>query len=170
MSNPFAPPTPPGAYPQPGHGAGGQMWASPQTGALPQTGVLPQLGVPPQFGAAPKQGNGLAIAAVVMSGLALLGVIGLAVFFFVVAGSGGSWVLEGEVAVVDHGVADLQLEQALTDALEEDGSFVDGIRCPPRSQVGQGLVTVCRGSVDGWDWTGVVVFEDDSGSFIVTEY
>ena len=30
-------------------------------------------------------------------------------------------------------------------------------------------VVACTGDVDGYEWTGVVVFEDDAGSFAVIE-
>ena len=143
----FAPPVPQATY-----GGSGPMWA------------------PQPFAHAPKGGNGLAITAIVMSGLALLSVLAMATFIFVGSGGSGGWVLSGKVTVVDKGVADLALQDALMAAIEDDGGTVDDLECPLRSQVGQGLVTVCHGSVDGWDWTGVVVFEDDDGTFIVTEY
>ncbi|SDP60225.1 hypothetical protein SAMN04489867_3094 [Pedococcus dokdonensis] len=125
---------------------------------------------PQPFAPAPKGGNGLAVAAVVMSGLALLGVLAIALFIGVGVASGGSPVLTGEVNVVDKGASYSDLQVALTTAVEDDGGTVDEIVCPERSQVGQGLVTVCHGSVDGFDWTGVVVFEDEDGTFVLTEY
>lgn len=169
MSEPFAPP---GTHPQPDlspspgpaygpgwrpvqhstHGTPGQAWAPQQP-----------------FTAAPKQGNGLAITAIVIGGLALLGVLGLAAFMAVGIATTPSWVLEGEVAVVDKAVQGPELEKALTSTIEADGSLVGEMVCPARSQVGQGLVSVCHGSVDDWDWTGVVVFEDDTGTFIVNQ-
>lgn len=160
MSNPFAPPGPQppsqGQFappvPQGMYGGSGPMWAPQQP-----------------FAPAPKQGNGLAITAIVLSGLALLSVLGMAAFMAVGVASGPSWVLEGRVTVVDKGVQGPELEQALTSTIEDDGSYVGEIVCPARSQVGQGLVSVCHGSVDDWDWTGVVVFEDDLGTFIVNQ-
>jgi hypothetical protein len=159
MSNPFAPPGPQPQAPQFGqpvpqatYGGSGPMWA------------------PQPLAPAPKGGNGLAITAIVLSGLALLSVLAMAAFIFVGSGGPGGWVLSGKVTVVDKGVADIALQDALTAAIEDDGGSVERLECPLRSQAGQGLVTVCHGSVDGWDWTGVVVFEDDDGTFIVTEY
>jgi hypothetical protein len=160
MSNPFAPPGPQpppsqGQFappvPQGMYGGSGPMWA------------------PQPFAPAPKQGNGLAVTAIVLSGLALLSVLAMAAFIFLAPGGSG-WVLSGEVTPIDKGVTDVALQDSLVSLIEDDGGSVDEIECPPRSQVGQGLVTVCHGSVDGWDWTGVVVFEDDDGTFIVTEY
>jgi hypothetical protein len=124
---------------------------------------------PQPIAPAPRQGNGLAITAVVLSGLALLGVLGLAAFMAVGTAMAPSWVLAGHVTVVAGSVEGAELEQALTSVIEDDGSFVGEIVCPASSPVGQGLVSVCHGSVDDWDWTGVVVFEDDSGSFIVNQ-
>lgn len=169
MSNPFAPPGPqpqspqrpyaqpaqaqfPPPVPQGMYGGGGPMWA------------------PQPFASAPRRGNGLAITAIVLSGLALLSVVAMAAFIFVGSGGSGGWVLSGQVTVIDKGVTDVALQDSLVVAIEDDGGSVDELECPPHSQVGQGLVTVCHGSVDGWDWTGVVVFEDDKGTFIVTEY
>jgi hypothetical protein len=161
-SNPFGPP---GQEP-PQHP---QAWAPvPQPGYAAQP---PTPGAYPPFSPAPRNGNGLAVTAIVLSGLALLGVLAMAAFFLVGPMMGGSgYVLTGEVTVVDKGASDGDLQQSLTTAIEDDGGSVDELVCPLRSQVGQGLVTVCHGSVDGFDWTGVVVFEDDEGSFIVTEY
>ena len=174
-SNPFGPPghqpqpqSQP-AYPQQPHPQNPQAWAPVQ-----QTGYAaqPPASAPYQpFSPAPKGGNGLAFTAIVLSGLALLGVVAMAAFFFVgPIMAGGGYALTGEVTVVDKGASYSDLQDALVAAIEDDGGSVDEIVCPERSQVGQGLVTVCHGSVDGFDWTGIVVFEDDEGSFILTEY
>ena len=163
-SNPFGPP---GHQPSP---QDPQAWAPVQQPGY----AVPSPGVPPHqpYAPAPKGGNGLAIAAIVISGLALLSVLAMAAFFFVgpILGGGSGYVLSGEVTVVDKGASYSALQDALVAAIEDDGGSVDEIVCPERSQVGQGLVTVCHGSVDGFDWTGVVVFEDEDGTFIVTEY
>jgi hypothetical protein len=140
---------------------------------VPVPAAAPHQPYPPHqpFPPAPKGGNGLAITAIVLSGLALLTVLAMAVFLFVGGMMGGSgYALTGEVTVVDKGASYSDLQDALTAVVEDDGGSVDEIVCPERSQVGQGLVTVCHGSVDGFDWTGIVVFEDDEGSFVVTEY
>jgi len=148
----FAQPVPQGTYPQGMYGGSGPMWTQQQP-----------------FAPAPRQGNGMAITAIVLSGLAIVCVIALAAFMGMGAAMGPSWVLEGSVAVVDKGVQGPELEKALTSTIEDDGSYVGEIECPARSAVGQGLVSVCHGSVDDWDWTGVVVFEDDLGNFIVNQ-
>lgn len=169
--------TPPGVqpYPQPQGAAyptapvpSGQYWAPPQP-------------PPPQGAGAPRQrGNGLAITAVVLSALALLVALGMAAFFVVGAAAGaaagigpgggsGPSALTGRVTPIDKGVTGAELESELTTIITKDGGSVGTITCPDRSQVGQGLVTVCKGSVDDFDWTGVVVFEDDGGAFVLDE-
>ncbi len=154
--NPYAPaaPTfpyaaPPALPPQPAF-AGGQ---------LPHT-------VPPA-----RQSNVLAIIALVVSGVALVAVLAMAVFLAVSGGGGGggAYALHGEVTAVDHGASEFDLEEAIASTVQDDGGSVEEITCPVRSQVGQGLVTVCHGSVDGFDWTGVAVFEDDTGAFVLIE-
>jgi hypothetical protein len=164
-SNPFAPP---GQQPAPSP-QDPQAWAPVQHReyAVPAPPAAPHQPLAP----APRGGNGLAITAIVLSGLALLSVLAMAAFLVIgSATGGGSSALTGEVTVVDKGASHSDLQAALVSAIEDDGGSVDEIVCPDRSQVGQGLVTVCHGSVDGFDWTGVVVFEDDKGTFIVTEY
>lgn len=185
MSNPFAPPGPQPQPPQDPFAPPAQRqfapvaqgaFAQPAPGQFAQPVPQATYGgsgptwAPQPFPPAPKGGNGLAITAIVMSGLALLSVLAMAAFIFLGSGGSGGWVLSGKVTVVDKGVSDLALQDALVTVIEDDGGSVDDLECPLRSQVGQGLVTVCHGSVDGWDWTGVVVFEDDDGTFIVTEY
>lgn len=135
-----------------------QAWSTPQ-----------QWGHQPALFQQPKPGNGLAIAAVAMSTLALLGVLAFAALLFLGPG-GGSWALSGEVTPASGAVTAQALEDELGSVLEEDGAVVDELTCPSSSPVGQGEVTVCRGDVDGADWIGIVVFESDSGEFVLTEY
>ena len=168
MSDPFAPPGPQQPVSQPQAAVAPPQWQYPPSGQQWTSPVavqsFPQAAFPAQ-----KQGNGLAITAVILSGLALVGVLALAVFLFVGPGSGSGLVLTGEVTPVDSGVVAGSLEKELTRVIEDDGGSVDELHCPERSQVGQGLVTVCHGSVDGLDWTGIVVFEEADGRFVLTE-
>ncbi|QGN58526.1 hypothetical protein [Nostocoides sp. HKS02] len=162
--------TPPGTqpYPRPQGAAyptapvpAGQYWAPPQPPSPQGAAVAP-----------PRRGNGLAITALVLSAVALLVALGMAAFAVigVAAGAGpGPSALTGRVTPIDKGVAGAELQSELTRIIRNDGGSVDTITCPDRSQVGQGLVTVCKGSVDGSDWTGVVVFEDDGGTFVLDE-
>jgi hypothetical protein len=146
-----------------------QAWAP-----VPQPGYAasaPSTAPHQPFAPAPQGGKGLAIAAIVLSALALLGVLAMAAFFFLGPFAGGShYVLYGEVGATSGTVSDAVLRDAITAALEDEGSTADELTCPAESKVGQGLVTVCHGSVDGFDWTGIVVFEDADGTFVVTEY
>ena len=157
MSNPYAPPG--GPYPGPSHPA------------YPSPPAPPQQAWPPQqpLGYAPPARGGLAIAAVVMSGLALLGVIGMGVFMVVGVAMGPSWALQGSITAINGEVAAAALERELTAVIEDDGGWVDALTCPATSPVSQGSVTVCHGEVDGFDWTGIVVFEDRDGSFTLTQ-
>lgn len=164
-SNPFAPPghqpSPPPQSPQ--------AWAPVQQPAY--AAPVPSAAPHQPFAPAPKGGNGLAITAIVLSGLALLSVLAMAAFLILgPLMGGGHYVLYGEVAASGGAVTDVVLQDALNSALEDEGSTVDELTCPGESKVGQGLVTVCHGSVDGFDWTGIVVFEDADGTFVVTEY
>ena len=150
---------PAGAYLGPSTGPSqGQYWGPPPPPA------------PQGYAAPPKHGNGLAITAVVLSALALLVALGVAALL--VGGSSSappSGALSGRVTPVDKGVGGSDLQAELTTIITHDGSSVDTITCPARSEVGQGLVTVCKGSVDGYDWTGIVVFEDAEGGFVLNE-
>jgi hypothetical protein len=138
-----------------------QYWAPPP----------PPPHVPQGYAAPPKRGNGLAVTAVVLSALALLVALGVAVALLVVGSSSGApgGALSGQVTPVDRAVASNDLQAELTKIITDDGSSVDTITCPARSEIGQGLVTVCKGSVDGYDWTGIVVFEDAEGTFVLNE-
>lgn len=174
MSDPF---TPPGAQPssaantqsapyQQRPGAADPMAAAPAGQPWgPPNPMLP----PPGYVPAPKRGNGLAITAVVLSAVALLVAIGTAGFVVSGIAGGPPPALSGRVAPVAKSVAGADLQIELRRVITDDGGSVDTITCPDRSQVGQGLVTVCKGSVDGFDWTGIVVFEDDGGTFVLNE-
>jgi hypothetical protein len=158
-SNPYGPPQPAPAQPTP----------APQPYPYPTPGqVWSQPGMPP-YGAPPRQRNGLAIAAIAISVLSLLASLGVVAFIAVSSAAGPSWVLQGEVRPSGSAVSAGELESALTQLVEDDGGAVDEITCPGSSAVGQGLVAVCHGSVDGFDWTGLVVFEDESGTFTVNQ-
>ena len=163
---------PPGAVPQPtpaygpqspmphpaGSAAAAQYWSPPPPGLGPVA-----------FGQPRRRGNGLAITAVVLSALALLVALGVAAAVLFGGPAGPPGALSGQVTPVDQAVASNNLQAELTKIITDDGGSVDTITCPDRSRVGQGLVTVCKGSVDGYDWTGIVVFEDAEGTFVLNE-
>lgn len=149
-------PPPPMPHPA-GPPAPGQYWTPPP----PVSPVV--------FGESRRRGNGLAITAVVLSAVALLVALGVAAALLFGGSGGPAGALSGQVTPVDHGVASNNLQAELTKIITDDGGSVDTITCPDRSAVGQGLVTVCKGSVDGYDWTGIVVFEDAEGTFVLNE-
>ena len=160
MSDVFASPSPPAPEPL-GH-APAYAPAHPAPGA--------QAWYPQRFGyTPPTQGNGLAITAIVISVIALLGVLGVVLFPVAAPSIGPSSVLNGQVAPIGASATGAELARSLTHAVEDDGGSVEVIHCPDSSAVGQGLVTVCHGTVDGGAWTGMVVFEDAAGTFIVNE-
>ncbi|MFQ6171280.1 hypothetical protein ACK8HX_06705 [Oryzobacter sp. R7] len=116
---------------------------------------------------------GWSIGAAVGAGLALV-VAAVAA----VAGAGGALeddyyyeTLRGEVVGLPAGsrLDGDRLEKPLDDLLRDAGVSQVDIECPVTAAVTVSTVVVCRGTVDDYDWTGVVVFEDDEGSFAVIE-
>ena len=61
-----------------------------------------------------------------------------------------------------------RLEEVLVGAIDDLGVEA-GVRCPDTQAVSVSTVVVCTGDVDGYVWTGVVVFEGSAGSFAVVE-
>lgn len=159
-SNPYGPPP----FPQqPVAPSTRQQYPTPAPGqAWNQAPYAPQA-IPP------RQRNGLAVAAIAISVVALLASIGAVVFIAAGTFAGGPAALTGTVQPVGAAVTGDELVSRLTKVIEDDGGSVGEITCPASSAVGQGLVTVCHGSVDDFDWTGVVVFEDASGTFTLQE-
>jgi len=125
--------------------------------------------VPP----APSRGRGLAITSLVLSALAVLGVIAVAVLVMVrtdpnnggPAGSGGP--LTGQLAASTSGgrLAGPQLAHAVSTRIDQDGGNVTLMNCPDTAKVGQGVVTVCHGVVSSSEYAIVVYFEDKDGRF-----
>ena len=53
---------------------------------------------------------------------------------------------------------------------EQDVSLRDiAISCPDTASVKASTVVVCSGDVEGFQWTGVVLFENSEGAFVVLE-
>lgn len=114
---------------------------------------------------------GWAIGAAVGAALALVGMfVALLVAGSVSADDYSYEALRGEVTGLSDGGAlpGDRLEQVLVGALDDVGVEGD-LTCPDTSAVSVSTVVVCTGDVDGYEWTGVVVFEDSSGSFAVAE-
>ena len=122
----------------------------------------------PLYQPAPR--NGLAVAAVVMSALALLGVIGIGIALVLGPGMAPSWAMQGQVQPVNSATSGTALARELRVLMEDDGSSVQKVTCPESAPVGQGEVAVCHGRVDDFDWTGVVHFEDDAGTFTLLQF
>ena len=105
----------------------------------------------------------------VISLVALAAVLGLAIGLAVSgAFSGaGQGPLTGQLQDLSPGstVRGADLETELTALIREDGGEVTEMRCPDVPNVGQGVVTVCHGSISGDPWAVVVFFEDSQGRF-----
>jgi hypothetical protein len=133
----------------------------------------------PAYPTTPNRGPslGLAIAALVISVVALIGVgvVGLASFAFVGMGLPmpddaemvGGGPLTGKVSAAAAGatLAGVELSHAVTDLLEKDGAWVENVTCPDVPMVDQGVVTVCHGSMFDEESAFVVYFEGSQGQF-----
>lgn len=119
----------------------------------------------------PRGGRGLAITAVVLSAVALLGVlivgVGLLIAMAPADEGAGAVPLTGQLATSTHGarVTGDTLAEAVSARITDDGGDVSRMDCPQTPKVGQGIVTVCHGVIDHGDWAVVVYFEDADGRF-----
>ena len=117
---------------------------------------------------APRNRNGLAVAAVVMSALSLVGVLVLGILVATGGpGGGGSDLLEGSVSATSGTVDGKALAASVRRIVTDDGGDVTRLTCPGSTTVSAGTVVVCRGRVSDADWALLVVFEDAEGSFVV---
>ena len=166
----WPPPPPPASSVPPG---GPALGAGPPAPGAPQAPIGPPPGTPPwgytpQPYAMPRQrGRGLAIAAIVMSSIALLAVLLMVIVAFAVPYTGTA---TGKVTSVGAGggLDGGSLEQAVRSAMSSNGGEVTSIDCPDTAKVDQGVVSVCHGTMDGSDGPLVVFFESPSGDFTVT--
>ena len=115
---------------------------------------------------------GWSIAAGVAAGLALV-VAAVAAVASIGGGPDDDFFYEtmrGQVVGLPTGgaLSGDRLEHVIEGQLDEFAVGHD-IECPDTEAVSVSTVVVCRGEVDDYEWTGVVVFEDDSGSFAVVE-
>ncbi|MGW0228624.1 DUF4333 domain-containing protein [Actinopolymorpha singaporensis] len=106
----------------------------------------------------------LAIVSLVLSGIALIGVIALLVLFLG-GGPDGGGPLTGKLATSSAGVRGADLEDVVTNRITDDGGDVEAMRCPDVASVAQGVVAVCHGSISGDDWAVIVYFEDAQGHY-----
>jgi hypothetical protein len=119
-----------------------------------------------------SRGGGLSIASLIVSCLALVGVIILGIVMAVTAGTsdpggtGGTVPLTGQLAARPAGaLAGADLADTVQRRITQDGGDVSRMDCPETSHVVQGVVTVCHGSVSGSDYAVIVYFEDAQGRF-----
>lgn len=130
----------------------------------------------PQASPEGRGGRGLAITALVLSVIALLGVLAssaLVVGFGMFAmsepdGAGGSgWPLTGQLSASAAGspLTGDTLAKVISARLNQDFGDVSRMDCPGTPKVGQGVVTVCRGVINSSDYAVVVFFEDQDGHF-----
>ena len=114
----------------------------------------------------PRPGRAMAIVSLVLSCIAVLGV-------FVIggdatgSGTGSDVPLTGQLSTAPSGqpVTGATLAKDVTARINQDGGDVSRMDCPSTSRIGQGVVTVCHGTVSGSDYAVIVFFEDDSGRF-----
>lgn len=181
----WPPPPPPYASGPPGTTPTGARWAGPPPvgpgaphwpgGAALPPAASSSWGYAPQPYLVPRQrGRGLAIAAIIMSSIALLGLLvlgGLAAWLISTAASSGDAPVTGTVrslSLGQDGRLDAgSLEEAVRSAMGHQGGQVSSLDCPDTPEVAQGVVSVCHGEMDGSDWAFVVFFESAGGNFTI---
>ncbi len=141
-------------------------------GPPPQRAPLQWHPLPPLQPAPSAQGGrGLAITAVVLSALALLGVLATAVWVLAVTGptddNTSTGPLTGQLSASPGGgrVTGDTLARTVGDRITQDGGEVSRMDCPDTPKAGQGVVTVCHGVISSSDWAVIVYFEDEDGHF-----
>jgi hypothetical protein len=112
----------------------------------------------------------LAITALVLSAVALLGVLVVAVWVLIAtepSDGGTSGPLTGQLSTAPGGgrVSGDALAQAVSERITQDGGEVSRMDCPETPKVGQGVVSVCHGVISLSDYAVVVYFEDKDGRF-----
>lgn len=111
----------------------------------------------------------LAWISLVISLVALAGVLGVAAWLAVSGAFSApeQGPLTGQLRNTSSGstIQGADLETELTAIIRADGGEVSEMRCPDTPSVGQGVVTVCHGSISGAPWAVVVYFEDSQGRF-----
>jgi hypothetical protein len=131
----------------------------------------------------PKQGNGLAIAAIVLSSLALLAVfvgfvaqmmMGLVFGGLMTAFGGSGPTVSGLTGTAPQVVSGQeypgsQLENEVSRVMSGDGFDATQLTCPATPQVSTDVVTECHGIVDGSDSTVRITFKDGLGHFALDQ-
>lgn len=118
--------------------------------------------------ASPERPSVLPVVSLVLSALALAGVLVLTVVLGVSGafGGGGDAPLTGQLSASRTGALQGEaLAQTLTQVISTDGGDVSDLRCPDTPAVRQGVSTICHGTISGSAWAVAVFFEDDQGRF-----
>ena len=117
-----------------------------------------------------RPASGLAIVSLILSLLALLGVLAVAGWMFVsgtpLPGETKS-PLSGELQAVptNRTLEGARLAAAVSATVENNLGEVSNLSCPDIPRVAQGVVTICHGSISGDPWSVVVIFENRDGRF-----
>ena len=102
----------------------------------------------------------LAVVSMFMSGAGLIGDEGM---FYES--------LRGQVAGVTDGasLSGSDLERSMTTVLEDWYTDVEDLSCPDAQAVTTSTSVVCTAELDGFEWTGVVFFENADGAYVILE-
>jgi hypothetical protein len=134
-------------------------------------------------GKSSRPGLVIAVISLIVSGLALLAVFGMALSTFGgpagpagLVGPAGPDApmapLTGKVPGVSRSMslsAD-RLSSAVSVRMEDDGWFVDEVTCPATPKVAQGVVSVCHATMDDGEWAVIVYFEDEQGTYTLNVF
>jgi hypothetical protein len=79
--------------------------------------------------------------------------------------------LRGQVPGVSDGtyLPGSDLEHAIEKAFYDYDVTIEDLACPDTKAVAQSMAVVCTADIDGYDWSGVVFFEDSEGRFVILE-
>ena len=132
--------------------------------------------------AAPRRTSGVAVAALVLSILSLLGVVGV---FLMVVGQGaaagfadgftdamdGEYTLEGTLPQAEIGrtYTGQEVQAVVEDVLDRDWSTYEDLRCQTLTY-DVGATTSCTGIVDDYDTDLEIAVDDEVGGFTLTQY
>jgi hypothetical protein len=124
---------------------------------------------------ASRQGNGLAITALVVACVALVVVLGLVLLVFIGGFFSSAFSSSGDLqgtapqVVAGEPYPGSRLADEVSRVISGDGGDVGSMTCPETPVVDAGALAVCHGVVDGSDSTVTVTFEDGLGHFTLAE-
>lgn len=131
----------------------------------------------------PRQRNGVAVAALVLSLVAVFGVIGIVVVWSLQIAAGSvfmgmpddfmsdEYTLMGTAAQVVEGqpYTGERLVSEIERVLDNDWSTYQDLQCGDTPRVTAGVETSCTGTVDGMETDLTVEFEDELGHFTLVQ-